>query len=197
MASFLIAILDFVLTFLESFFKENAHRPDLSDANCQNSTYGRDRCANKACTELDAAYDLFEMKRGEARLVDVKKIYKRLSLLHHPDRSKNSVASVGMMQMVNRAYELLEGDLAPSKREQEHQECHREVPDYTFEQHFEEKRDEENTSTQENCRMSNRRNQTTQTSTKGDGSHISPWRASYCFNVLSVDIESSINCKDP
>ena len=169
MASFLIAILDFVLTFLESFFKENVNRPDLSDANCRNSTFGRDRCANKACTELDAAYDLFEMKRGEARLVDVKKYYKRLSLLHHPDRSKNSDASVGMMQMVNRAYELLEGDLAPSKREQEHQECHREVPDYTFEQHFEEKRDEENTSTQENCRMSNRRNQTTQTATKAKG----------------------------
>jgi curved DNA-binding protein CbpA len=162
MASFLIAILDIVLTFLESCFKENAQQPDLSGANCPNSTYGRDRYANKACTELDAAYDLFEMKRGEARFVDVKKNYKRLSLLHHPDRSKNSEASVGMMQMVNRAYELLEGDLAPSKREKGDQGCYREEPDYLFEQYFEEKRDEENTSTQKNCRMSNRRNETTQ-----------------------------------
>jgi len=58
---------------------------------------------------LEAAFKYFEIDSPEeATREAVKKKFRRLSLVHHPDRNNQSEESVKEMQRINRFYELLE-----------------------------------------------------------------------------------------
>ena len=150
MASFLFAILHVILNFLKSCFKENTRKPDPSGANCPNNTDGGDRCANKACTELEATFDSFDMNLGKVRLVDGMENSKRVKLLHHLDSSSNSDASIGLKQMVNRVYDRLERDLASTKQGRLDHKRHRNEPDCPLVWYFEVEGDEVKTLTHKN-----------------------------------------------
>eukprot|EP00550_Attheya_septentrionalis_P011495 CAMPEP_0198302490 /NCGR_PEP_ID=MMETSP1449-20131203/55389_1 /TAXON_ID=420275 /ORGANISM="Attheya septentrionalis, Strain CCMP2084" /LENGTH=479 /DNA_ID=CAMNT_0044004847 /DNA_START=36 /DNA_END=1472 /DNA_ORIENTATION=- len=63
---------------------------------------------NEISSSLQAAYKCFETTPQEATREYIKKQYKRLGLLHHPDRNGSSLESVAKMQEVNAFMDLLE-----------------------------------------------------------------------------------------
>lgn len=66
-------------------------------------------CEENTDDDLQAAFRYFEIATpSEATRDSVKKMYKRLSRIHHPDRNENSKESNEKMQKINWYYELLE-----------------------------------------------------------------------------------------
>eukprot|EP00536_Pseudo-nitzschia_multiseries_P010945 jgi/Psemu1/67657/estExt_Genemark1.C_3530003 len=65
-----------------------------------------------ASPELSQALDYFDIT-PEANFTkeSVKKKYKRLSLVHHPDRNSNAEKSIQEMQRINHYYDILEDEL--------------------------------------------------------------------------------------
>jgi DnaJ-class molecular chaperone len=51
-------------------------------------------------------YEILEIERN-ATQEDIKKAYRKLSLLHHPDKNLNSQESINKIQDINEAYEVL------------------------------------------------------------------------------------------
>lgn len=51
-------------------------------------------------------YEILEIER-DASQEDIKKAYRKLSLLHHPDKNGNSQESINKIQNINEAYEVL------------------------------------------------------------------------------------------
>lgn len=51
-------------------------------------------------------YEILEIERN-ATQEDIKKAYRKLSLLHHPDKNSNSQDSINKIQDINEAYEVL------------------------------------------------------------------------------------------
>lgn len=55
---------------------------------------------------LNECYEILGIK-SDASLDEVKKAYRRKSLVHHPDRNNNSADSTNMFQKINEAYEII------------------------------------------------------------------------------------------
>ena len=55
---------------------------------------------------LNECYEILGIK-ADASLDEVKKAYRRKSLVHHPDRNNNSADSTNMFQKINEAYEII------------------------------------------------------------------------------------------
>lgn len=51
-------------------------------------------------------YEILELNNSASQ-EDIKKAYRKLSLLHHPDKNGNSVDSINKIQNINEAYEVL------------------------------------------------------------------------------------------
>jgi DnaJ-class molecular chaperone len=51
-------------------------------------------------------YEILEIN-DDATQEDIKKSYRKLSLLHHPDKNGNSIDSINKIQDINEAYEIL------------------------------------------------------------------------------------------
>lgn len=83
-----------------------------NDSRGKNTRHDDDEHFHKSGNDesvLQAAFRYFEIKNPqEATWQDIKKKYRRLSLIHHPDRNNQSEDSVKEMQKINRYYELLE-----------------------------------------------------------------------------------------
>lgn len=56
--------------------------------------------------KLRTHYDNLKVSR-HATTADIRKSYRRLASLHHPDKNGNSPASIKAMQCINKAYEVL------------------------------------------------------------------------------------------
>lgn len=55
---------------------------------------------------LNECYEILGIN-ADASLDEVKKAYRRKSLVHHPDRNNNSADSTNMFQKINEAYEII------------------------------------------------------------------------------------------
>ena len=55
---------------------------------------------------IDECYEILEIKQGASQ-EEIKKAYRRKSLIHHPDRNNNSVESTEMFKKINEAYEKI------------------------------------------------------------------------------------------
>ena len=51
-------------------------------------------------------YEILEIDKNSTQ-EDIKKSYRKLSLLHHPDKNGNSQESINKIQDINEAYEVL------------------------------------------------------------------------------------------
>ena len=58
---------------------------------------------------LNECYEILGIN-ADASLDEVKKAYRRKSLVHHPDRNNNSADSTNMFQKINEAYERSKED---------------------------------------------------------------------------------------
>lgn len=56
-------------------------------------------------------YDVLELKE-DAKLIDVKKAYRRLALKYHPDRNNGSVESTERFKEISEAYGVLSDSLS-------------------------------------------------------------------------------------
>lgn len=100
----LLNLLVFILETLLSSSKSSRFEGD------QYGTSDEDHPEAKGKNEVQAALDFFEIKASNdsAAIHDlVKKKFRKLSLLHHPDRNENSEESVETMQKVNHHYDVL------------------------------------------------------------------------------------------
>lgn len=61
--------------------------------------------------KLRTHYDNLKISR-KANAAEIRKAYRRLASIHHPDKNANSPASVKAMQCINKAYEVLSDPVA-------------------------------------------------------------------------------------
>lgn len=60
---------------------------------------------------LDECYEILEIKPGASK-EEIKKAYRRKSLIHHPDRNNNSIESTEMFKKLNEAYNIISNHTA-------------------------------------------------------------------------------------
>ena len=93
--------------------KNDENRDDFNDKDSQPPPI-----LSLASPELQEAVRYFEIGTKDAFTKEfVKKKYKRLSLIHHPDRNGNEETSIREMQKINYCFELLEEELDRRKVE--------------------------------------------------------------------------------
>jgi curved DNA-binding protein CbpA len=79
-----------------------------NDSN-NNGSNDDERNTNQSTNQqLQTAFSYFETAASDSTRDSIKKQYKRLSKIHHPDRNDNSKESTEEMQKINAYYELLE-----------------------------------------------------------------------------------------
>ena len=78
-----------------------------------NSDENNNTKSSSSASSLEAAYELFDIERTGATLVeeDIRRKWKELSRMHHPDRNNNSIQSKKMMQRINNCYEQIMEEL--------------------------------------------------------------------------------------
>jgi curved DNA-binding protein CbpA len=129
---FLLIVLKLALGFLNQFLVEpsNKRRSSINKNNNSSSSgsgsgsrnkrtsgesyKGHDpNCdeTNSVTSKLQLAYACFETTETTITRDTVRKMFKRLSLIHHPDRNSNSAESIAEMQTINQYYDLLQDDL--------------------------------------------------------------------------------------
>ena len=108
-------ILDLVTSFLELFLRGSSSSRSYAKAfPRQNDNDNDDENHHKTQMDedskakaLQAAFEFFETTPTEATRESIKKKFRKMSLMHHPDRNGNSEDSVLTMQKVNNFYKIL------------------------------------------------------------------------------------------
>ena len=115
MSSWMPWILDLVTSLLELFLRGSSssrsyakafprqNDKDNDDENHHKTQMDEDSKAKA----LQAAFEFFETTPTEATRESIKKKFRKMSLMHHPDRNGNSEDSVLTMQKVNNFYNIL------------------------------------------------------------------------------------------
>ncbi|CAJ1945226.1 unnamed protein product [Cylindrotheca closterium] len=121
LTAILMAFFQVVRLLLEILFISTDPRPETFSGNHESRKHSRSSDGDEKKEEehfsnssdnqaaLEASFKYFEIDNPkEATREAVKKKFRRLSLVHHPDRNNQSEESVKEMQKINRFYELLE-----------------------------------------------------------------------------------------
>lgn len=98
-------LLDLILSLLELFLSTPPK------VNNDHDYSGAHQTPEQQTAALEAALEYFELDLHTLTREAVKKKFRRFSLLHHPDRNKNSEESNQMMQKINNYYNLLNEEL--------------------------------------------------------------------------------------
>jgi hypothetical protein len=144
--AFLLNLLRLGLLFLNLFLVEPS-RKKTSSSSSSSSRQSRSKNSNKTTNtnntrteskstnkfneknllpwKLQPAYDYFEITEATISRDEVLKMFKKLSLIHHPDRNANSSESILEMQTINQYHDLIQEDLdretmitTPDRRQQ-------------------------------------------------------------------------------
>lgn len=107
MSSLIPALLDLVLSILETCFAAPP-KTAVEDDSSHDKVHQSEK---QKAAALKAAFDFFELTPEKATRDSASKAFRRLSLLHHPDRNRQSEESKQMMQKLNNYYNLITEEL--------------------------------------------------------------------------------------
>ena len=134
MAPLIPSLLDFILSLLEALF--STPPPKVHPEDYEYSTSHHQSPEQKHAA-IHAALDFFELSSDTLSRDSLKKKFRRLSLLHHPDRNGNTEESKQVMQKVNSFYTILNQELDCREgihHESDQEEESHETPDYQEDQ---------------------------------------------------------------
>jgi curved DNA-binding protein CbpA len=124
MSSLIPTLLDIILSLLEAFFAS----PPKTAADEHDGHDKAHQSEQEKCAALEAAFAFFQLTSEDATRDVASKKFRRLGLLHHPDRNGQSEESKQMMQKVNTYYTLITEEL--DRRDGIHQDEHYPEEDY-------------------------------------------------------------------
>jgi curved DNA-binding protein CbpA len=115
--TFFIALLNFLVAFLESAFQQDPRRRHCEgndEPTNDNDFFSANGDSGADSRKLQEAYKFMELELGDEldqpaiTIEQVKKQYKRLSLRYHPDRNGGSQESHNLMQKLNACFDMIE-----------------------------------------------------------------------------------------